>query len=41
LVDFDKAARLIIKDWNDGKIKYFTNPPFFEDGDEKAMILDS
>lgn len=25
--DFDKAARLVIKDWNDGKIKYWTNPP--------------
>lgn len=25
--DFDKAARIVIKDWNDGKIKYWTSPP--------------
>jgi len=25
--DFDKAARLVLKDWNDGKIKFLTNPP--------------
>jgi len=28
IIDFDKTARLLIKDWNDGKIKYYTNPPF-------------
>jgi ribosome biogenesis GTPase A len=40
LVDFDKAARLIIKDWNDGKIKYFTNPPFFEGYEDKNLMMD-
>jgi len=25
--DFDKAARLVLKDWNDGKIKFCTQPP--------------
>jgi len=25
--DFDKAARLVLKDWNDGKIKFYTSPP--------------
>ena len=23
----DKCARLVINDWNDGKLKYFTVPP--------------
>lgn len=27
VVDFDKVARLVVKDWNDGKLKYFTRPP--------------
>jgi len=27
LIDFDKVARLIVKDWNDGKLKYFSLPP--------------
>lgn len=27
VIDFDKVARLIVKDWNDGKLKYYTNPP--------------
>lgn len=31
VVDFDKVARLIVKDWNDGKLKYYTKPPGMED----------
>ena len=27
LVDLDKAARLVINDWNAGKLKYYTVPP--------------
>lgn len=27
LIDLDKAARLVINDWNEGKLKYFTLPP--------------
>jgi ribosome biogenesis GTPase A len=27
VIDFDKVARIIVKDWNDGKLKYFTFPP--------------
>ena len=27
LVDLDKAARLVINDWNAGKLKYYTMPP--------------
>ncbi len=27
IIDFDKVARIIVKDWNDGKLKYFTVPP--------------
>jgi nuclear GTP-binding protein len=27
VIDFDKVARLIVKDWNDGKLKYYTIPP--------------
>ena len=27
IVDLDKCARLVINDWNDGKLKYFTVPP--------------
>ena len=27
IIDFDKVARIIVKDWNDGKLKYFTLPP--------------
>jgi nuclear GTP-binding protein len=30
VVDFDKVARLIVKDWNDGKLKYYTTPPGME-----------
>ena len=27
LVDLDKAARVVINDWNSGKLKYYTVPP--------------
>ena len=27
LIDLDKVARLVINDWNNGKIKYFSCPP--------------
>ena len=27
IVDLDKCARIVINDWNEGKIKYFTCPP--------------
>ncbi len=27
IIDFDKISRLVVKDWNDGKLKYFTLPP--------------
>jgi nuclear GTP-binding protein len=30
IVDLDKTARLIVKDWNDGKLKYFSVPENFE-----------
>jgi len=36
--DFDKSARLVLKDWNDGKIKFFTNPPEIVDNDVDMRI---
>lgn len=27
VIDFDKVARIIVKDWNDGKLKYYSLPP--------------
>ena len=36
-VDLDKAARLLIADWNSGKLKYHTTPPNYGDG---GMNLD-
>jgi nuclear GTP-binding protein len=36
-VDLDKAARLLIADWNSGKLKYHTTPPNYADG---GMNLD-
>ncbi len=33
VVDFDKVARLVVKDWNDGKLKYYTVPPGMESND--------
>jgi len=36
--DFDKAARLVLKDWNDGKIKFYTNPPELLDSDVDMKI---
>jgi len=36
--DFDKAARMVIKDWNDGKIKYFSLPPEVVESSE--MVID-
>jgi len=40
VVDFDKAARLIVKDWNDGKLKYCTDPPFMEGDNIEEMKID-
>jgi ribosome biogenesis GTPase A len=40
LIDFDKTARLILKDWNDGKLKYYTTPPFVADGQDNIMTID-
>lgn len=31
----EKTARLILNDWNSGKIKYFTHPPM-----DNKMILE-
>ena len=35
LVDLDKVARIVISDWNNGKIKYFSCPP----GIEKNLFI--
>lgn len=39
LVDLDKAARLVINDWNAGKLKYYSLPPGVDKNeyDEKLM----
>ena len=40
IANFDQAARAIIRDYLDGKIKYFTAPPIEmeeEDGDEEML----
>jgi nuclear GTP-binding protein len=39
LVDQDKTARLILKDWNEGKIKYYAIPPQVDNIDT-TMITD-
>ena len=39
-MDFDKTARLVIKDWNDGKLKYYTNPPTLMEGYDNVMNID-
>jgi len=37
--DYDKAARLVLHDWNQGKISFFTNPP--DSTDEKNIMIDA
>ena len=42
-VDLDKAARLVINDWNAGKLKYYTVPPGVDRNafEEKLMMAES
>lgn len=32
--DLENAARLVLQDWNTGKIKFFTIPPASKDNNE-------
>jgi len=34
IANFDQAARSVIRDFLNGKLKYYTPPPFLEDNDE-------
>ena len=41
LVDLDKAARLVINDWNAGKLKYYTVPPGIDkNAFEQKLLLE-
>jgi len=37
--DYDKAARLVLHDWNQGKISFFTVPP--DSTEEKSFMVDA
>jgi ribosome biogenesis GTPase A len=34
IANFDQAARSVIRDFLNGKLKYYSAPPLFEDNDE-------
>jgi nuclear GTP-binding protein len=40
LVDLDKTARVVLKDWNEGKLKYYTIPPQVEYNEVTTMTID-
>jgi nuclear GTP-binding protein len=37
--DCQAASKIILKDWNDGKIEYFSDPPQLDDGERGADIV--
>ena len=39
IVDLDKAARLVINDWNAGKLKYYTVPPGIDRNEFEQKLL--
>lgn len=40
-IDFDKAARLVINDWNEGKLKYCTIPPNMDEYQAETVYTQS
>lgn len=39
IVDVEAAARIVLHDWNQGKIPYFTMPPVRDQGESEAKIV--
>lgn len=37
--EMKQGAKLVIEDWNRGKLKYFTIPPFLEERERQAEMM--
>ena len=38
MVDLDKSARLVINDWNAGKLKYYSVPPGIDKNEYEQLM---